>query len=550
MKQGSQEASTLRCSSTGVEELDHILHGGWPSGSVILLTGKPGTGKTILSFQWLFNGVSMGENGLYITLTEPLFRTVKNLENMQFYDREAIESEKLKIIDMRQKEARTPEQTIKFLSKQVIATKAKRLCIDSITAIAYQLDDKQKIRSFIFELGKTLATLGCTTVLTSEVSDKNKLSVYGVEEFISDGIIRMEQVKHEDTMHRVMQIVKLRGVGYRARDITYKIGDKGIIPFRHYTLPLSYKSSERRVSTGMPMLDKMMHGGIFKGSSTFIAGSTGTGKSVFSLQFMQAGLTNEERCLYVSFEESSNQIRRNAMRFGWNFDEKQDQLFLRCMYPDERLLDEHFADIKKIIDEKKISRCVIDSLSSISSAFSEKAFERFVHTLYAYLKLMNVTAVFTLETDSNSGMSGLTGTQVSTITDNVILLRHVEMQGQLRQFMNIVKVKGGSHSRGLRVYKITRHGVEIGQKMSGYEGLMTGIGRKVSDTIEEKLENEFCEFLGPIGSQVFNKILETGINEHSITTYIDSLSEEGIIKASNAEAFKVDVLNILEHKQQ
>jgi circadian clock protein KaiC len=174
-------------SSTGIKDFDNLLDGGFVKGSVVLLAGSSGSGKTIFSFQWLFEGVKNDETGIYITLTEPLFKTLENLEKLSYYNKEAVENEKLKIVDLRKiydREGFNQRKILDFIEAEVKRTNAKRLCIDSITAIAYQLDDKAEIRAFIFALGTTLATLGCTTILTSEVSEIDKYSKYEVEEFI------------------------------------------------------------------------------------------------------------------------------------------------------------------------------------------------------------------------------------------------------------------------------------------------------------------------------------------------------------------------------
>ena len=155
----------------------------------------------------MFNGLNkFGENGVYITFTEPLFKTLKNLEGMSFYNKGAIENEKIKILDIRKAVAEKDfdeEHLLNFIEAEVKKTGATRLVIDSITAFAYVLEDKERIRKFIFDLGTMLATLGCTTMLTSEVSG-DKYSVYGVEEFISDGIFILKQQEKKFQMVRTL----------------------------------------------------------------------------------------------------------------------------------------------------------------------------------------------------------------------------------------------------------------------------------------------------------------------------------------------------------
>jgi circadian clock protein KaiC len=540
----------LTNSLTGIRALDRLLGGGFPSGSIVLLAGSSGSGKTILSFQWLFEGIKNNENGLYITLTEPLFKSLKNLETMSFYDRNAIEQEKLKIIDIRdvyEKKGFNQEKVISFLEEEVKKTNAKRLCIDSITAIAYNLDNKAKIRKFIFELGKVLAMLGCTTVLTSEVTEAKKFSMYGVEEFISDVIIRLDQVKVKEELHRVMQIIKVRGRSYKTEDFHFKISERGITIFPKIVVPLGYSSTTKKISTGNYMLDKMLLGGVFRGSSTLIAGSTGTGKSLLSMQFIMEGLKEGEPCLYAGFEESKEQLIRNAEGFGWNLREygKKGLLVLRCNYPSEKFIEEHLADIKKVVERKKIKRCVIDSLSAISNSFPENVLVSFAKKLNGYLKMQNVTTLFTTATAALIGATELTESHLSTMVDNIVMLRYIETQGELNSVLNVLKVRGSAHSKGLRMYDITGKGIVIGQPLSGYEGILTGVTRKVSKTIEERLESEFKRFIGPMADSVFLELKDRGLTKENIFSYIDELMEEKILKRENADIFRKNVSEIM-----
>lgn len=325
--------SIINVSFTGIKEFDKLIDGGFTKGSIVLLAGSSGSGKTIFSFQWLFEGIKNNENGIYITLTEPLFKTLENLEKLSFYNKEAIENEKLRIVDLREvcgKEGFDQQKILDFIEGEVKRTNAKRLCIDSITAIAYQLDDRAKIRAFIFALGTALATLGCTTVLTSEVSEMNKYSKYKVEEFISDAILRFDQIEVKDEPQRIMRIIKVRGRKHRSDDIYFKITKDGINIFPKLRVPLEHFSTTERISMGISALDDMLGGGIFVGSSTLITGSPGTGKSTLGLSFLADGLKNGETCLYAGFEESKKQVLRNAKNFGWDFGKYKEKVFLSC----------------------------------------------------------------------------------------------------------------------------------------------------------------------------------------------------------------------------
>ena len=480
-------------SFTGIKEFDKLLDGGFTKGSIVLLAGSSGSGKTIFSFQWLFEGIKNNENGIYVTLTEPLFKTLENLEKLSYYNKEAIENEKLRIVDLREvcgKEGFDQRKILDFIEDEVKRTNAKRLCIDSITAIAYQLDDRAKIRAFIFALGTALATLGCTTVLTSEVSEMNKYSKYEVEEFISDAIIRFDQINVKDELQRIMRIIKVRGRNHRSDDIYFKITKDGISVFPKLRVPLEHFSTTERISMGIPALDDMLGGGIFVGSSTFITGSPGTGKSTLGLSFLAEGLKNGEACLYAGFEESKKQVLRNAKNFGWDFEkyEKDGLLVMRCIYPNEKHLEEHLADIRQIVERKKIKRCVVDPLSAISSAFSPDAFISFSKRLNGYLKTQEVTPLFTSASTSLIENSKDVDAHLSTLSDNIILLRYVEMQGDVQCVINIIKMRGSEHSKNLRMYNITDKGLVVGKSLEGYEGVTTGVSKKIAELEKEGLE--------------------------------------------------------------
>ena len=546
-------------SSTGIKEFDEILDGGFPKGAVVLLAGSSGSGKTIFSFQWLFEGVKQDEHGLYLSLTEPLFKIVQNLEKMSFYDRIAVEQESLKIVDIRDRFSGSdydPKEIISFIETLVKEGNVKRLCIDSITAIAYHYNQKAGIRSFIFKLGKMLATLGCTTILTSEVSHEGTFSVYDVEEFISDAILRLDQTRVRDTYQRQLRIVKVRGKSFKSEAIPMKIASDGIHLFPKIHPPLTFNVEHQRFSTGNEELDAMIEGGVIQNSSTLLAGSTGTGKTLLSLAFIMQGLRNGEHCLFVGFEESRDQLLKNASSFGWDlasFEEK-GLLHLYCVYPSDCLLEEHFFNIQALIENENINRCVVDSLSAIAHEFEDREFSDFAIRLNGFLKNNEVTSFFTAATGSLVGGSTLVGQNLSTLTDGIIMLRYVEMQGKLESVINVLKMRGSDHVKDLRRYMITTdEGVSIRESLTNFEGVMTGSSKRIKelekeserlkDIIEEKerTENELKKVTSAI-QQSPTSIVITNTNGdieyvNPAFTKITGYSEEEV-KGQNPRVLK------------
>jgi len=233
------EKSRVLC-KTGIEELDTMLDGGIPVGSTVLVVGSSGSGKTTLCMQYLINGANLGERGVFFTITEPLFKLTKNMEGFGFYDKKLIESGMVNLIDLRIISERLGLDTEKYSVEDAAALldilrdiadelNVKRLIIDSITALCYRLQTKEMIRDFIFKLGSSLAAMKCTTFLTSEVPPmKFQYSQYGIEEFISDGIIYLGDYKRKGDLLRTFQLVKMRGSAHsrtkKMMDISSKNG--------------------------------------------------------------------------------------------------------------------------------------------------------------------------------------------------------------------------------------------------------------------------------------------------------------------------------------
>jgi KaiC/GvpD/RAD55 family RecA-like ATPase len=211
---------------TGIEKLDEMVGGGIPTGNTVLVVGSSGTGKTTLCMQYLINGAKKGERGVFFTITEPLFKLTKNLESFSFYDKKLIESGMVNLIDLRIISERLGLVAEKYTVEDASALldilrdianelNVERLVIDSITALCYRLQTPEMIRDFIFKLGSSLAAMNCTTLLTSEIPPfKFQYSQYGIEEFISDGIVFLGDVERKGDLIRTFQIVKMRGAAH------------------------------------------------------------------------------------------------------------------------------------------------------------------------------------------------------------------------------------------------------------------------------------------------------------------------------------------------
>jgi circadian clock protein KaiC len=241
----NRKDNRINCSETfcktGIAELDLKLGGGIPNGNTVLMVGSSGSGKTTLSMQFLANGAQMGERGVFFTITEPLFKLTKNMENFSFYDKQMIEQGKVNIIDLRIISERLGLDAEKYSVEDASALldvlkdiadelEVKRMVIDSITALCYRLKTNEMIRDFIFKLGSSLAAMGCTTLLTSEVPPAQHgqmhYSKYGIEEFIADGIMYLGDVDRKGDMIRTLQLIKMRGTSHSRSKVALSISSE------------------------------------------------------------------------------------------------------------------------------------------------------------------------------------------------------------------------------------------------------------------------------------------------------------------------------------
>jgi len=546
----TRETHRTAARPTGIPELDFMLRGGLPTDSTVLLAGASGTGKTILAMQWLFSGYDQfKEPGLYLSLTEPVVKAVKNVRTMSFFKQEYVNPTQVYFTDLRgimkgleleSKEFNREDimAVVDAIGNMVKQSGAKRVVIDSVTAMAYRLKDRDLIRDFIFQLGTLLAQTEANVIMTSEVVGDG-YSVFGVEEFIADGIIKLSHSRAGEELVRDFEIVKMRGINYDSHPAIFRISEDGMHLFPRLSRILTYKVSDTRISTGIPGLDEMTHGGLFVGSSVLLTGASGTGKTLMSLHFIVEGARRGEKGVYVSFEESRDQLIRNASSFGWDLKKLEDDGFLKIItsYPEEKYLEEHIEIIKSAVEDFDARNVVVDSLSSLANVFSNEILRDFGTRLVAHLKAKQVTAVFTVASGSIMGLGSITESGLSTMTDHIIMLRYVEIQSELHHAILILKMRGSGHDKKMRQLQFGSDGVRITSEFKGYEGVLSGMTRKVGNTTEEQIRALFLEVLGPMGEAIFAEEQEKGITFESVKKLVGELGKQGIISERRKEEF-------------
>ncbi|NHC36203.1 circadian clock protein KaiC [Scytonema millei] len=482
---------------TMIEGFDDISHGGLPLGRTTLFSGTSGTGKTLFSVQFLYNGILFfDEPGVFVTFEESPSDIIKNAYSFGWNLPKLIEEGKLFILDA----SPDPEgqevignfdlsALIERLQYAINKYKAKRVAIDSITAVFQQYEAASVVRREIFRLVARLKQIGVTTIITTERTEEyGAIASFGVEEFVADNVAIVRNVLEGERRRRTMEILKLRGTTHMKGEYPFTITNDGVNIFPLGAMRLTQRSSNVRVSSGVKTLDEMCGGGFFKDSIILATGATGTGKTLLVSKFLENGCRSGERAILFAYEESRAQLSRNAYSWGIDFEdlEKKGLLKIICAYPESAGLEDHLQIIKSEIAEFKPARVAIDSLSALARGVSNNAFRQFVIGVTGFAKQEEITGFFTNTTDQFMGAHSITESHISTITDTILLLQYVEIRGQMSRAINVFKMRGSWHDNGIREYTISADGPEITDSFSNYEGIISGSPSRVST--DEKAE--------------------------------------------------------------
>ena len=479
---------------TGISGFDEISFGGLPKGRSTLISGSSGSGKTIFATQFLYEGITQfDESGVFVTFeenTQDLKRNVHsfgwNVEQLEkknqwrFIDASIAFENETKIVG---------EYDLDGLMLRVMGAvkeiKAKRIVLDSIGSLFQYFEDPSAIRRELYKILYSLKKKNLVVVLTSERLDEyGTVSRFGVEEYIADNVLILRNVLENEKRRRTIEILKYRGSLHSAGEQSFVINPATgihIIPLTR--LQLTQRSSETRVSSGNKPLDDMCGGGFFKDSIILVSGATGTGKTLMVTEFIKGGFEAGERVLFLAYEESREQLVRNAAGWGVDFPkmEKSGHLKIEAIYPETAGLEEHLLNIEKLIDEYKPSRFALDSLSAIERGSSKKNFREFLIALTSFLKKKEVMAIFTSTSANIVGGTSVTDSHISTITDTIILLRYAEVFGNVHRVVTVLKMRGSKHTKSIFEFDINEEGMKISKKefdrMSGILGgmpLLTG----------------------------------------------------------------------------
>lgn len=483
---------------TMIEGFDDISHGGLPIGRTTLISGTSGTGKTLFSVQFLYSGtISFDESGIFVTFEESPSDIIKNAQSFGWDLQKLIDDGKLFILDA----SPDPEgqdivgnfdlsALIERIQYAIRKYKARRVAIDSITAVFQQYDAASVVRREIFRLVARLKQIGATTIMTTErIDEYGPVARFGVEEFVSDNVVIVRNVLEGERRRRTIEILKLRGTTHMKGEYPFTMTNDGISIFPLGAMRLTQRSSNVRVSSGVKTLDEMCGGGFFKDSIILATGATGTGKTLLVSKFLQDACTNnQERAILFAYEESRAQLLRNAYSWGIDFEDMEHRNLLKiiCAYPESAGLEDHLQIIKTEIANFKPSRIAIDSLSALDRGVSNNAFRQFVIGATGFAKQEEITGFFTNTTEQFMGSHSITDSHISTITDTILLLQYVEIRGEMSRAINVFKMRGSAHDKGIREFSISEKGPEIKDSFRNFERIISGAPTRIS--VDEKSE--------------------------------------------------------------
>ncbi len=477
----TDRAATLERLGTGSSPLDTILDGGLPARSVTVIAGEPGSGKTVFTLQALFHHARRGKKCLYVsTLSEPALKTIRYMQAFSFFDARLIE-DRLVFIDLGSALRNgAPEKALQPLIDRVESEGADLVAIDSFKAIHDLMPNSAGSRMFVYDLAVGMAAWGATTLLVGEYEAED---ISTAPEFaIADGIVQLTNERQELTAARQFEVLKLRGANYITGRHFFEIGANGLMIYPRVRGPAITDDPPvdpaDRVTTGVPGLDALLLGGLPRSSTTIVEGGTGTGKTLVGLHFLLEGVRRGEPGILFTLEETPGQIRAVAKSFGWNVAplEARARLVINYTSPVELLTDRFLDEALRLIAKVGARRVVLDSLTSMAlGVVSQRRFRELVYALTKHVRAAGVTLLMTMEVAELLGTAQLTGHGVSSIADNLIVLRYVEVQAHLERAVLVLKARGIGHTTELRRFVIDDHGAQVGPRFQDLRGVLTGL---------------------------------------------------------------------------
>ena len=484
----------LAKSPTGIPGLDEITGGGLPTGRPTLVCGGPGCGKTLLALEFLIHGGNeFNEPGVFLALEENARELAANFASMGVDLPDLIRRKKL-VIDYVPLERSEIEETGEFnleglfirLAHAIDSIGAKRVALDTIESLFSAFPNAMILRAEIRRLFRWLKKKGMTAIITGERGVET-LTRQGLEEYVSDCVIVLDNRIQDEVSLRRLRIVKYRGSAHGTNEYPFLIDDDGIVVMPITSVGLRQDVSPQRMSSGISDIDNMLGGkGYYRGSSVLVSGTAGTGKTSMGASFVDSACRHGERVIIFSFEESPKQIIRNMRSIGIDLQQwvRLGLLEFHSIRPSMYGLEKHLSLIQKAISAFNPQSVVVDPLNSFISGENELNVKAMLTRLVDFMKCRKITGLFTSLTTSGSPLEH-TDISISSLIDTWIILRDNEVEGERTRTIYILKSRGIGHSNQLREFTLTDNGVKLRNVYVGPSGVLTGTARLNMEAAEK-----------------------------------------------------------------
>ncbi len=484
--------------STGITGLDEILHGGLIPGDSYLVRGGAGSGKTTLGLHFLCADadIDSDKSGLFISLSEPREKVVRNAERRNFPAQEIefldlspsgqfVEEEDYNVFPSPEVEQ---QPMLDKITEKIKEMKPERIFIDGLTQLRFLSEDDYRFRKNVQSLIKLMADIETTPMLVSEVGSRPDDDL----QFVSDGIINLKTEGRE----RKISISKIRGSGFKKGLHTYILDRNGMKVYPSlspdFSLTKEKAANNETISSGIPEIDKLLHGGIERGTNTIITGPTGSGKTSLGLTFMKEAAGRGERSVIYLLEESKEVLKQRSKSINIPIEEMiyNDKLELFSVSRGEFTPEIFMHKVKEEVEENDTKLVMIDSITAFNSAFRDENWSRndLINVLDSMRKFLfnnNVTVLMTNEIPNITGDFQVTDDQISYLADNVIILRYIELSGGMQKAIGVLKKRLSSFETKLREFEITEYGLEVRAPMENLSGILSGNPELTSKNLED-----------------------------------------------------------------
>ncbi|MBC7887231.1 MAG: circadian clock protein KaiC [Ferruginibacter sp.] len=476
----------LSKSPTGIQGLDDITNGGLPKNRPTLLLGNTGCGKTIMAMEFLVNGIVMfHETAAFLSFEEKTDELAMNARSLG-YDLDKLVAEKKICLEHIQMSRDPVLLTGKYdieglfirLELAINMVNAKRVVLDSLDTLFYSLD-YETLRSEIKRLFSWLKEKKVTAIITAEVGD-GFLSRHGLEEYVADCVIVLDNRVKNQIATRRLRIVKYRGSVHGINEYPFLLDERGITVFPLVSEAVQQKSTLLRVSSGIRDLDEMLgKKGFYAGSSILISGTAGTGKTSVAASFAYDVCKNKKRCLFCAFEEAPNQVVRNMSSIGFHLEPMVKSGMLTFYYsrPTLQNLELHFIAVKKLIKEIKPSVVILDPITNLMTEGPNSDIRSMLTRFVDYLKIEHITVMFTAAITVGSIERNPSDEGISSMVDTWMMVQDIEVEEERIRSMCIMKSRGMEHSNKVRRFTISKTGITLSAIVRKEKGTNTNSKR-------------------------------------------------------------------------